>query len=65
MLVKLTNLLLYHENFAVKYEVSQIFKTLIEGTGESYDKKIFFNSSIDTFISYLLTSKTTESEKKK
>ena len=64
MLLQLTNLLLYHDNFGVKYEVSQIFKTLIEGTGESYDKKIFFNSSIDTFISYLLTSKTTESEKK-
>ena len=64
MLLQLTNLLLYHDNFGVKYEVSQIFKTLIEGTGESYDKKIFFNSSIDTFISYLLTSKITESEKK-
>ena len=64
MLLQLTNLLLYHDNFGVKYEVSQIFKTLIEGTGESYDKKLFFNSSIDTFISYLLTSKTTESEKK-
>ena len=64
MLLQLTNLLLYHDNFGVKYEVSQIFKTLIEGTGESYDKKIFFNSSIDTFISYLLTFKTTESEKK-
>ena len=64
MLLQLTNLLLYHDNFGVKYEVSQIFKTLIEGTGESYDKKLFFNSSIDTFISYLLTSKSTESEKK-
>ena len=64
MLLQLTNLLLYHDNFGVKYEVSQIFKTLIEGTGESYDKKIFFNSSIDTFISYLLTSNSTESGKK-
>ena len=64
MLLQLTNLLLYHDNFGVKYEVSQIFKTLIEGTGESYDKKLFFNSSIDTFISYLLTSNSKESEKK-
>ena len=64
MLVKLTNLLLYHENFAVKYEVSQIFKTLIEGIGESYDKKLFFNSSIEAFISYLLTSFSTENENK-
>ena len=64
MLLQLTNLLLYHDNFGVKYEVSQIFKTLIEGTGESYDKKLFFNSSIDTFISYLLTFNSTEPEKK-
>ena len=64
MLLQLTNLLLYHDNFGVKYEVSQIFKTLIEGTGESYDKKLLFNSSIDTFISYLLTFNSTEPEKK-
>ena len=64
MLLQLTNLLLYHDNFGVKYEVSQIFKTLIEGTGESYDKKLLFNSSIDTFISFLLTFNSTEPEKK-
>ena len=64
MLAKLTNLLLYHENFSVKYEVSQIFKTLIEGSGESYDKKLFFNSSIEAFISYLLSSDLTETSKK-
>ena len=64
LLAKLTNLLLYHDNFSVKYEVSQIFKTLIEGTGESYDKKLFFNSSIEAFISYLLTSDLTDSGNK-
>ena len=64
MLLQLTNLLLYHDNFGVKYEVSQIFKALIEGTGESYDKKLFFNSSIDSFISYLLSSNSAQSEKK-
>ena len=64
MLLQLTNLLLYHDNFGVKYEVSQIFKTLIEGGGESYDKKLLFNSSIDTFISYVISSNPEEPEKK-
>ena len=53
MLQQLTNILLYHNNFGVKYEISQIFKTLIEDRGESYDKKLFFNSSIERFIGYL------------
>ena len=53
MLDHLTNLLLYHNNFGVKYEISQIFKTLIENNGESYNKNKFFNSSIDKFINFL------------
>ena len=52
-LSQLTNLLLFHDNFPIKYEISQIFKTLIEGEGESSDKKKFFSSTIDKFISYL------------
>ena len=57
MLQQLTNVLLYHNNFGVKYEVSQIFKTLIESNGEPYDKKIFFNNTIEKFISFLITPK--------
>ena len=52
-LSQLTNLLLFHDNFPIKYEISQIFKTLIEGEGEASDKKKFFSSTIDKFISYL------------
>ena len=55
MLQRLANILLYHTNFGVKYEASQIFKTLIEGEGESYDKKIIFNSTIERFINYLIS----------
>ena len=55
LLQKLTNLILYHENFGVKSEVSQIFKTIIEDNGEPYDKKKFFNYTIDTFISFLIS----------
>ena len=58
MLEQLTNLLLYHTNFGVKYEVSQIFKTLIESHGEPYNKKIFFNSSIEKFTNFLISPKT-------
>ena len=57
MLEQLTNLLLYHTNFGVKYEVSQIFKTLIENHGDPYNKKIFFNSSIEKFINFLISPK--------
>ena len=49
----LTNLLLYHNNFPIKYEISQIFKTLLEGEGDPSSKTIFFSSTIDKFISYL------------
>ena len=52
-LSQLTNLLLFHDSFPIKYEISQIFKTLIEGEGEASDKKKFFSSTIDKFISYL------------
>ena len=49
----LTNLLLFHGNFPIKYEISQIFKTLIEGEGDPTNKTAFFSSTIDKFISYL------------
>lgn len=52
-LSQLTNLLLYHNNFPIKYEISQIFKTLLEGDGDPSSKTIFFSSTIDKFISYL------------
>ena len=52
-LSQLTDLLLYHDNFPIKYEISQIFKTLIESDSEVSDKNIFFASTIDKFISYL------------
>ena len=55
LIQKLTDLILYHDNFGVKSEVSQIFKTLIESNGEPYDKKNFFNNTIDTFISFLIS----------
>ena len=49
----LTNLLLFHGTFPIKYEISQIFKTLIEGEGDPSNKIAFFSSAIDKFISYL------------
>ena len=64
LMIQLTNLLLYHTNFGVKYEVSQIFKTLIENNGEIYDKKLFFNFSIDKFINYLKISYPSTQENK-
>ena len=55
MLEQLSNLLIYHTNFGIKYEVSQIFKTLIESEGEPYDKKLFFNSIIEKFMNFLIS----------
>lgn len=52
-LLQLSNLLIYHTNFGIKYEVSQIFKTLIESEGEPYDKKLFFKSIIEKFMNFL------------
>ena len=49
----LTNLLLFHGNFPIKYEISQIFKTLIEGDGDPSNKMSFFSSTLSKFISYL------------
>ena len=49
----LTNLLLFHGNFPIKYEISQIFKTLIEGDGDPSNKIAFFSPTISKFISYL------------
>ena len=49
----LTNLLLFHGNFPIKYEISQIFKTLIEGDGDPSNKITLFSSTIDKFILYL------------
>ena len=51
---QLTNLLLYHKNFGVKYEVSQIFKTLIENEEQqSFDKIIFFINPFNKFLQFL------------
>ena len=50
-LSQLTNLLLFHDNFPIKYEISQIFKTLIEGDGDPSNKTEFFTPTIDKFIS--------------
>ena len=55
ILHKLANILLYHTNFGVKCEVSQIFKTLIEGDEEPYDKTILYNSTIEEFVSFLIS----------
>ena len=52
-LSQLTNLLLYHDNFPIKYEISQIFKTLIEGDSDPSNKTEFFTPTIDKFICYL------------
>ena len=49
----LRDLLLFHGNFPIKYEISQIFKTLIEGDGDPSKKQIFFGPTIDKLISYL------------
>ena len=58
LLQRLADILLYNTNFGIKYEVSQIFKTLIEGEGEPFDKKIIFNSTIERFINYLISPST-------
>ena len=55
LLQKLANIILYHTNFGVKSEVKEIIKTLIEGDGEIYDKKILFNATIERFISFLIS----------
>ena len=63
MLQQLANLLLFKSNFGVKYETSQIFKNLIEGEGDPYDKKIFFNSTIEKFVDFLISSNENENKK--
>ena len=52
-LSQLTNILLFYDNFPIKYEISQIFKNLIEGDGDPSNKTEFFTPTIDKFISYL------------
>ena len=52
-LSQLTNILLFYDNFPIKYEISQIFKNLIEGDGDPSNKTEFFTPTINKFISYL------------
>jgi hypothetical protein len=52
-LSQLTNILLFYDNFPIKYEISQIFKNLIEGDGDPSNKTEFFKPTIDKLISYL------------
>ena len=53
LIEQLTNLLLYHKNFGVKYEVSQIFKTIIENEEQSFDKILFFYNPFNKFLQFL------------
>ena len=52
-LSQLTNILLFYDNFPIKYEISQIFKNLIEGDGDPSNKTEFFTPTINKFINYL------------
>ena len=51
------DIIIEHDNFGVKYEISQIFKSLIENDKKIYDKKVFFNPIIEKFINYLTSKK--------
>ena len=51
------DIIIEHDNFSVKYEISQIFKSLIESDKKIYDKKVFFNPIIEKFINYLISKK--------
>ena len=53
LIEQLSDLILNHSNFGVKYEISQIFKSVIDYNEQNYNIKILFNSTLEKFINFL------------
>ena len=52
---QLTNILLYSDNFGIKYEIGQIYKTLIETQKQQTDKMELFEQPFIILLNYLKT----------
>ena len=57
LLKQLTNIMLYSDNFGIKYEISQIYKTLIETQikEQTMDRMELFSEPFQNFLKYLNT----------
>ena len=55
LLKQITNIMIYSDNFGIKYEMSQIYKTLIETEfkGQAMDRMELFNEPFQTLLKYL------------
>ena len=55
LLKQLTNIMIYSDNFGIKYEISQIYKTLIETEfkGQTMDRMELFNEPFQILLKYL------------
>jgi len=55
LLKQITNIMIYSDNFGIKYEISQIYKTLIETEfkGQAMDRMELFNEPFQTLLKYL------------
>lgn len=55
LLNQITNIMIYSDNFGIKYEISQIYKTLIETEfkGQAMDRMELFNEPFQTLLKYL------------
>jgi len=56
LLKQLTNIMLYSDNFGIKYEISQIYKTLIETQikEQTMDRMELFSEPFQNFLKYLI-----------
>ena len=57
LLKQFTNIMLYSDNFGIKYEISQIYKTLIETQlkEKSSDRMLLFSEPFEMMLKYLNT----------
>ena len=57
LLKQFTNIMLYSDNFGIKYEISQIYKTLIETQlkEKSSDRMLLFSEPFEIMLKYLNT----------
>ena len=55
LMKQITNIMIYSDNFGIKYEISQIYKTLIETEfkGQAMDRMELFNEPFQTLLKYL------------
>ena len=55
LLKQITNIMIYSDNFGIKYEISQIYKTLIETEfkGQAMDRMELFNETFQTLLKFL------------